>query len=187
MERLAVWRGLDEWRAEAAHVRIDGDQLTAQGTQLGADPYRLDYRLVTGAGLVAERLELSVLADGRLRRLLIVRHPDGSWTADDRPLPDLEGALDFDVLNSPLFNSTPYLRHAMAAGGEARDLVMAYVTVPELEVSRSDQRYTPLGDGVVDYLSGDFAADIHFDEDGLVRLYEGYLEVVQTSTNPQGV
>jgi hypothetical protein len=184
MERLAVWRGLDEWRAEAAQVRIDGDRLTAQGTQLGADPYRLDYRLVTGAAFVAERLELSLLHDGRLRRLLIVRHPDGSWTADDRPRPDLEGAVDFDVLNSPLFNSTPYLRHAMAAGGEARDLVMAFVTVPELEVSRSNQLYTPLGDGGVNYLSGDFTADIHFDEDGLVRLYEDYLERIVKGPDP---
>ena len=178
MERLAIWRGLDEWRAEATHVRVEGDRLTAHGTQLGAHPYRLDYRLVTGAGFVAERLELSLLHDGRLRRLLVVRHPDGSWTVDDKPLPELSGALDFDVLASPIFNSTPVLRHAMAAGGQARDLVMAFVTVPELSVTRSQQRYTPLGAGRVNYASGDYSADIHFDDDGLVRLYEGYLERV---------
>jgi uncharacterized protein len=178
VERLVIWRGLDEWRAEAAHVTIDGDRLTAQGTQLGADPYRLDYRLVTGAGFVAERLELSLLHEGRLRRLLIVRDPDGRWTADDRALPELADALDFDLLASALFNSTPFLRHAMGAGGEARDLPMAYVTVPDLTVTRSEQRYTPLGGGRVNYASGDFSADIHFDEDGLVRLYEDYLERV---------
>ncbi len=178
MDRLLIWRGLDEWRAEATHVRIDGDRLTAQGTQLGAHPYRLDYRLVTGAGFVAERLELSLLHEDRLRRLSIVRHPDGRWTADDRPLPELDGALDFDVLASPVFNSTPYLRHAMGAGGDARDFAMAFVTVPELSVKRSEQRYTPLGGGRVNYASGDFSADIHFDDDGLVRLYEDYLERV---------
>ena len=180
MERLLIWRGLDEWRAEAAHVRVDADRLTAHGTQVGATPeaYRVDYSLRTGAEFVAERLELSVLADGRLRRLLIVRHPDGRWTADDRQLPELDGALDFDVLNSPVFNSTPVLRHDMATGGDARDFVMAFVTVPELAVTRSEQRYTPLGDGRVNYASGDFSADIHFDDDGLVTLYEGYLERV---------
>jgi len=184
MERLLIWRGLDEWRAETTHVRIDGDRLTAQGTQLGVAPqaYRLDYHLVTGAEFVAERLDLSLLAGGGLRRLLIVRHHDGSWTADDRPLPDLDGALDFDVLASPVFNSTPFLRHSMGAGGEARDFVMAFVTVPELAVIRSDQRYTPLGDRRVNYASGDFSADIHFDDDGLVRLYEDYLERVCTSS-----
>jgi hypothetical protein len=178
MERLAIWRGLDEWRAESTLVSIEGDRLTAQGTQLGAEPYRLDYRLRTGADFVAESLELSVLHDGGLGRLLLARSPDGSWTADDRPLPELDGALDFDVLASPIFNSTPVLRHGMAGGGEARDFVMAFVTVPDLGVRRSDQRYTPLGDGRVNYASGEFSADIHFDEDGLVRLYEGYLERV---------
>ena len=178
MDRLLIWRGLDEWRAEATHVRIDGDRLTAQGTQLGAHPYRLDYSLTTAPGFVAERLELSVLGDAGLRRLLIVRDQNGGWTADHRPLPDLDGALDFDVMHSPVFNSTPYLRHEMGAGGQARDLVMAFVTVPELAVKRSEQRYTPLGDQSVNYASGDFSADIHFDEDGVVRLYEDYLERV---------
>src|SRR5215213_7017085 len=102
-----------------------------------------------------ERLELSLLHGGRLRRLLIVRGPDGTWTADDRPLPDLDGALDFDVLASPVFNSAPYLRHDMGAGGEARDFLMAFVTVPDLEVRPSKQR---------------------------VELYEGYLERVCTSS-----
>jgi uncharacterized protein len=180
MERLLIWRGLDEWRAETAHVRIAADRLTAHGTQLGVTPtvYRADYSLRTGPEFVAERLELSVLSDGRPRRLLVVRHPDGRWTADDRTLPELDGALDFDVLNSPVFNSTPVLRHDMGAGGEPRDLAMAFVTVPELAVTRSEQRYTPLGGGRVNYASGDFTADIHFDDDGLVRLYENYLERV---------
>jgi uncharacterized protein len=176
MERLLIWRGLDSWRAESTHVRIEGDRLTAQGTQLGPEPYRLDYVLRTGAGFVTESLELSLLHDGGLRRLLLVRDPAGNWTADDRPLPELEGALDCDLLASPIFNSMPVLRHGMGSGGDPRDLVMAFVTVPELAVTRSQQRYTPLGDGRVNFASGDFSADIHFDEDGLVRLYEDYLE-----------
>ena len=176
LARLARPRGV----AGRGHPRPDRRRPArrAQGTQLGAHPYRLDYQLVTGAEFVAERLELSLLHEGRLRRLSIVRQPDGSWTADDRPLPELEGALDFDVLASPVFNSMPYLRHAMGAGGDARDFVMAFVTVPELSVRRSEQRYTPLGGGRVNYASGDFSADIHFDDDGLVRLYEDYLERV---------
>src|SRR5918995_3220270 len=172
MERLLIWRGLDSWRAESTHVRIEGDRLTAQGTQLGPEPYRLDYVLRTGAGFVTESLRLSLLHDGGLRRLLLVRDPAGNWTADDRPLPELEGALDCDLLASPIFNSMPVLRHGMGSGGDPRDLVMAFVTVPELAVTRSQQRYTPLGAGRVNYASGDYSADIHFDDDGLVRLYE---------------
>jgi hypothetical protein len=178
MERLLIWRGLDSWRAESTHVRIEADRLSAQGTQLGPYPYRLDYQLRTGAEFVTESLELSLLHGGGLRRLLLARDPAGTWTADDRPLPELDGALDCDLLASPVFNSMPVLRHAMDRGGEPRDLVMAFVTVPELTVTRSEQRYTPLGDGRVNFASGGFSADIHFDEHGLVRLYEGYLERV---------
>jgi len=184
MERLAVWRGLDEWRAEVAHVRIEDDRLTATGTQLGLtpEPYRVDYSLTTAPAFITETVELSALRSGGPRRLRLERTPDGLWTADDRPLPELDGALDTDLHNSPVFNTMPVLRHSMLGGGEARDLVMAFVTVPDLEVTRSDQRYTPLGNGSVNYRSGDFTADIHFDDDGLVTLYEDYLELLRGQT-----
>ena len=173
MERLCIWQGLDEWHAESAHVRIHDDRLMATGTQLGVtpEPYRLDYTLRTGPKFLADTLDLSVLRTGALKRLRLVRHEDGSWTADDRPLPELEGALDTDVMSSPVFNSMPALRHEMLGGGEPQDLVMSFVAIPDLAVTRSDQRYTPLGDGRVNYLSGDFTADIQFDDDGLVLNY----------------
>jgi uncharacterized protein len=178
MQRLLIWRGLDSWRAESTYVEVEGDRLSAHGTQLGPAPYRLDYQLRTGPEFVTESLELSLLHADRLRRLRLQRYPGGSWTADDAPLPELEGALDCDVLASPIFNTMPVLRHAMVAAGEPRDLVMAFVSVPDLAVTRSEQRYSPLGGGRVNYASGDFSADIHFDADGLVTLYEGYLERV---------
>ena len=178
MQRLLIWRGLDSWRAESTYVEIEGDRLTAHGTQLGPAPYRLDYQLRTGPEFVTASVELSLLHGDQLRRLRLEHYPGGTWTADDKELPELEGALDCDVLASPIFNSMPVLRHAMVAGGEPRDLVMAFVTVPDLAVTRSEQRYTPLGEGRVNYASGDFSADIYFDAEGLVTLYEGYIERV---------
>jgi uncharacterized protein len=53
---------------------------------------------------------------------------------------------------------------------------MRFVQVPELTLMESEQRYEPLGDRVVRYSSGSFTADITFDEDGFVTLYEGFLE-----------
>jgi uncharacterized protein len=53
---------------------------------------------------------------------------------------------------------------------------MRFVQVPELSVVRSEQRYEPLGGRVVRYSSGSFTADITFDEDGFVTIYEGFLE-----------
>jgi hypothetical protein len=53
---------------------------------------------------------------------------------------------------------------------------MRFVTLPELDMTRSEQRYAPRGDRVVGYSSGAFAADIVFDADGFVTTYEGFLE-----------
>ena len=44
MRRFVVWRGTDEWRAEAAAVNLLDGGLRATGTQIGAG-YRLDYEL----------------------------------------------------------------------------------------------------------------------------------------------
>jgi uncharacterized protein len=183
VERLVIWRGLDEWRAEAAWVRIESDRLTATGTQLGAapDPYRLDYTLRTGPRFVTETLDLSCVRSGALKRLRLVREPDGSWSADDRALPELEGALDCDLGLSPLANSMPVLRERLlAAGAEPHEFTMAWVDVPELVVHRSEQRYEPVGERRVRFvaLDGSFTADLEFDDDGLVVRYPDLAERV---------
>ena len=43
----------------------------------------------------------------------------------------------------------------MHEGGEGRDLLMAWVSVPDLGVHPSEQRYTPLRGGRVNFASGD--------------------------------
>jgi uncharacterized protein len=177
-ERLLVWRGLDAWRAESAHVRLDGGHLVAHGTQLGVEPepYRLDYRLRTDADLVTRSLELSLLRAAGLRRLLLERVDDGSWRADNRPVAEVEGALDCDIAFSPLTNYMPSARLA----GAPVDHVMAWVSVPGLEVLRSEQRYEPMDDHRVRYvgLDHDFAAELELDDAGFVSRYPGLAERV---------
>lgn len=92
---------------------------------------------------------------------------------------ELEGADYFDVFASPFFNSLPVVRDGLLAGGEARTYTMRFVRVPELDTVLSEQRYEPLGGGVVRYSSGSFTADIEFDEDGFVVDYSGFLQRVE--------
>jgi uncharacterized protein len=175
MERLLIWRGLEEWLAEAVAIAIEGDRLTARGTQLGAEPepYRVDYELTTGERFVTERLSLSARTAGRERRLELAREGDGAWTADGTPLPDVDGALDCDLASSPVTNAMPILREGLREGGEPKDLVMTWVSVPDLGVSRSPQRYEPIDGRTVRYVSldSDFRAELELDEDGLVVRY----------------
>jgi hypothetical protein len=132
---------------EVAHIHRRTREFTAVGTQLGA-AYELRYRLeqnTLALDLVGERsLELS-----------------------------LGDADFFDLGWSPLFNSLPVIRDGLLEMGPPRDYVMRWVDVPSLEVSRSEQRYEPLGGGRVRFTADDFTADIRFAEDGFVLDYPG--------------
>jgi hypothetical protein len=147
--RSLVWRRLDAPGMEIAHVEsLD----RASGTQIGVS-YELRWRLA------GSRLDLEVVGGARA-------------TAE------LGEADFFDVFASPFFNSLPVARDGLLNGGEARDYVMQFVRVPELQVVRSEQRYEPLGTRAVRYSSGSFSARIEFDEDGFVTDYVGFLERV---------
>ena len=132
---------------EVAHVE---SLERASGTQIGVS-YELRWELVD------DGLLLDLVGVGRTRV-------------------ELDGADFFDVFASPFFNSLPVMRDGLLDGGPAREYVMKFVTVPELEVVESRQRYEPKGGRVVGYASGTFAADIEFDADGFVSLYHGFLE-----------
>jgi uncharacterized protein len=155
VETRVVWRGLDAFRTEYADVRINGRRLFARGTQVGIEPepYLVRYRLEPG------RVALEI---------------------DAGPSLELEfGEHDaFDLAFSPLFNSIPVLRDGLHEGGDARDYRMAFVSVPELTVEESRQRYEPLGPGRIRFRSDDFVADLELDRDGLVNRYEGLAERV---------
>jgi hypothetical protein len=176
--RFLVWRGLDESLAEAAEVRLEEDALVARGTQLGAAPrpYRVDYELTTGTSWVTERLRLIARDDEGERTLDLRRDSDGAWSANGDSRPELRGALDCDLQWSPLTNTMPILRE----GGGPVDLTMAWVSVPDLGVGVSRQRYEPIGARRVRYVSrdSDFTAELELDEEGLLVYYPGLGERV---------
>jgi hypothetical protein len=134
-------------RMEVAHVEQTGPEFVASGTQLGVT-YELRYRLEPGA------LHLELV---------------GERTLDL----GLDGADFFDLGWSPLFNSLPVIRDGLLEAGPPRDYRMRWVDVPSLEVSVSEQRYEPLGHGVVRFSAGDFVSDITFDPNGFVLNYPG--------------
>jgi uncharacterized protein len=188
--RFLLWTGVEEWLTETASVELTRGGMRASGIQLGADPtpFRVDYRLEAPRDHITSELELTAVAEGWSRRLLLTHDGGGTWAAEvsddgDVPggswkgdLPDLSGALDVDIQNSPLTNTMPILRGGFQAGG-AGDFVMAFVTLPTLRVEASPQRYEHVSSSevgsVVRYISrdGDFTADLELDRDGLLIDY----------------
>src|SRR5947209_12126775 len=119
----------------------------ARGTQIGST-YELRWAL-DGARLRVE------LVDGETREF------------------ELGDADFFDVHDSAFFNSLPVMRDGLLRAGTPREYVMSFVTHHPLTAAPSRQRYTPLGETIIRYTSGDFEADIEFDTDGFVTLYHG--------------
>jgi uncharacterized protein len=147
-----VWRGLDEPRMEIARVEVHGAELRATGTQIGV-AYELRYELEPGA------LRLEVVGERQLEVAL-------------------DGLDFFDLGYSPLLNSLPVLRDGLLTGAPAQEYVMRWVSVPQLEVHASPQRYEPIGNRTIRFSSESFVAKIEFDEDGLVSHYEDLAERV---------
>jgi hypothetical protein len=132
---------------EVAHVITSEPTLRASGTQLGAS-YELRY------WVEPQTLRLDLVGQRQLELSL--------------------GDADFfDLGFSPLFNSLPVLRDRLLVGGFPREYLMSWVDVPTLDVHLSEQRYAPLGDGVVRFSAGDFTSDIRFDQAGFVVSYPG--------------
>ncbi|MQA97060.1 MAG: hypothetical protein GEV11_21340 [Streptosporangiales bacterium] len=198
LTRSLVW--VKTAGAELAEVEIDAGRLTASGTAIGADPlpYRLEFDLRTGDDYVTELLTVRTEGTGWRRFLELEREDDGSWFAEtlmtgepltdaDQPLPRIEvdettlaEALDCDLGLSPMTNTMPVLRHGMHLAGRTAagpvELLMAWVSVPDLSVRAMTQTYEHVRDQedgtvVIRYSSGTFTEEITFDSDGLVVDY----------------
>ena len=102
---------------------------------------------------------------------------EGRWrTTSGDPVDSLSGCIDVDIRATPFTNTLPIRRLGLMPG-ESRDVSMAFIDVPALDVRAVDQRYTCLQTSahgaVYRFESGDFSADLSVDRDGLVIDYPG--------------
>jgi uncharacterized protein len=193
-----LWTRTDTTGCDLALID-DHSGLRARGVVVAGEPvpHTCRYELTTDPAWAAARLEVSVEGAGWLRSVRLVR-ATGRWRVTTSERGDLSRALaaagrrkagppgtedpdrladaiDVDLGAAPLFNTLPVRRLGLldAAPGTEHSLVMAWVDVPSLEVIRSEQVYTALGDRRVRYASGSFTADLTLDDRGYVTHYPG--------------
>jgi hypothetical protein len=172
-----VWQGLSEPSLE--YLDLDAKPAPrARGTIVSVwdgQPIRLAYEIDCDPDWAVRRVEARLDASSGPRRLAL-RAREGAWTDETgRPVPELTGCTYVDIQATPFTNSLP-IRRMNLAPGETRDLRVAYVGVPTLQVSAADQRYTRLDDATSPryrYESGDFEALLIVDDAGIVVDYEG--------------
>jgi hypothetical protein len=180
--RALAWHGVEEWLAEHAQIDLGDDGVLATGVQLGVDPepYLLEYRLDVPNGWITRRLDVEASGAGWRRSLTLEHDGHGRWTVDGERASEVDGAFDCDLAFSPLTNLMPVRRSGLHERAGSEDFVMAWVSVPDLRVHASPQRYEHVRPDVVRFVSldDDFTADLELDDDGLVVRYPRLAERV---------
>jgi len=168
IEHVIVSAEATAWRAQGRVIMAE-DRLTS-----------VDYDVRCDAAFRVTGLTISVTESSGRAELVLAADGDGHWQAGGTARPDLDGCIDLDIDCTPLTNTLPIRRLDWSAG-QAHDLDVVYVSVPDLSVSRARQRYTlrtpgagkELDQRVFRYESGSFRADLPVDGDGLVVDYPG--------------
>lgn len=182
------------WQAEDGHG-LEGTRMLpghggfrALGRMVRVEPtggFTASYRLVVGEDGRVARLSVTSATAERERHLTINRTDDGVWLLDTGTgtgavRDDCAGAVDVDLAYSPMFNSIPIRRLGLHRDAAEQTLPMVYVSLPELEVRVVEQTYRTVsvldaggGHAEVAFRSGDFAADLVVDADGVIESYPG--------------
>jgi uncharacterized protein len=141
-------------------------------------PFRLWYELHTDKGWRVRQCTLRLLGASN-QEITLIADGEGHWTdAIGVPLSSLDGCIDIDISVTPFTNTLP-IRRLSLQPGQSTDLQVVYITVPTLEVSTMQQRYTCLEhrtDGSLyryESLNSGFTRDLPVDAQGLVIDYPG--------------
>ncbi len=185
VDRIVMWAATAWPGVEHLEIRETADGVAIDGlvvAHVDGEPVRLHYSIRCDADWVTRRLEVRRLRDGP--GLLFESDGMGGWTdGSGAELPELAGCIDVDITVTPFTNTLPIRRLGWRAG-QARDLLMVYVLVPEMTIQPARQRYTCLERGadgsVFRYESGTFRRDLRIDPDGLVMDYPGFWRRIAT-------
>ncbi len=177
MKLEVLWRQLIGIGAEHLILTVD-DEVRADGLAVGeiqSTAYRIHYEVVCDTKWIFRQLTIRDMISGR--GIHVMRLRDGRWLDEaDRDIPALGGCTDIDIMISPFTNTLP-IRRLTWELAQSRDIAVAYISVPDLTISRMDQRYTCLwqdeNGGAFRYesLRSGFTAELKVDRDGLVVDY----------------
>lgn len=138
-------------------------------------PFRLAYALAWTGDWRLREAHLRVTSEAGALDLTLRTDGAGGWRdAAGAARPALDGCTDIDIWPTPFTNTFP-LRRAPLAIGERRELLVAWVSAPELTVTPMRQAYTRLAERRYLFESRDsgFRAELSVDADHVVVDYEG--------------
>jgi hypothetical protein len=192
MESFVLWTPLRQTGLEQLHLVEDEMGVVADGLVLGieqAAPFRFWYQVRTDNDWHVRECFFQVGGE-KGRRMQWSTDGRGHWTdASGTAYSALDGCLDIDISCTPFTNTLPIRRLALTPG-ERADILVAYLSVPELSIRPVRQRYTCLSRTASGWLyryeglETGTTFDLLVDEKALVVDYPGIWK--RAETNPPG-
>jgi hypothetical protein len=188
-KRTVVWEPVEYKGMEYLQLWQRDQSVEVESVVLGIEDrmaFRLNYRLlcdgqfsIQGFSVESAGQEpLDLITDGR-----------GNWSnVEGHRLPQFTGCIDIDITATPFTNTLP-IRRVHWEVGQIQEFKMLYITVPELMLSVSPQRYTCLEkmeEGALFYfevLDTGFTAELPVDAEGLVLDYPGLFKRLWSSSS----
>lgn len=170
-----IWRPDQGEGAEEFSFRTTERGYEARGAvkaALEGQPLGASYVVEMDAAWRTRRVRVEVKGGDTLE---VLSDGTGHWRrSNGTALPELDGCIDPDISMTP-FTNTVAMRRLGLQMGEAAEINVAYILVPELSLRAAPQRYTRLADRLwrFDGLDIDFTADLTVDEEAFVVEYPG--------------
>ncbi len=171
----ALWRRIDIPGMERCEIAATPDGFRLAGTSLFSlndRPVEIRYSVALDAQWRTRIVGVHVRTPEEARSVALRADGDGGWEVGGKPVPDLEGAVDVNLAWTPATNTIPIRRLGLDVGKSAQ-ISTAFVPFPDRTVSARTQSYERLAARRYRFTSGDFAADLTVDGDGLVTAYPG--------------
>jgi hypothetical protein len=179
---VLTWHARDVPRMESARVQLSGSRIKAYGRIVAAatsshPAFSASYDLVTDDTGATKRLSLTMTLAERERQLSIARDEEGMWLVRDHQNQTsraaYDGALDVDVVFSPLFNALPIRRLGLHRQAATLELPVVYVRLPELTVELETISYRSTGTAEISLKSPIAETTVTVDDDGFILDYPG--------------
>jgi len=182
MELNIIWQSWDGSGLEQLHLSQNQDGITAYSIIVGAQdniPFSLQYTLHCTPQWCVREASLRVESAGKHHQLTLQSDTHGYWfTSSGDPLLSLEGCFDIDVSATPFTNTLP-IRRLGFKPGESAEILVVYISIPDLQFQPAPQRYTCLenrSNGSLyryESLDSGYTTELEVDSDSIVLDYPG--------------
>lgn len=152
----------------AQYKRIEGAVLTL----VSKAPAEIRYVVTCDSWWKTLSCSVAIQTPESTRTIELEANERRFWMLNGERAPEFDGIMDVDLGFSPCTNTLPILRLGLEVGQAAR-IPVVWLRFPGLEIVRTEQVYTRVGEAVYRYESGtgDFSAEIEVDALGIVTRY----------------